>query len=195
MLLHSRQRNSINSKSAFCTHSVVCSLHFVPSLHFVSGLQSALCILYWQVSVAPTQFNVGYSYSHNTHNLPCTKIPVCELIRRFRYFRVNTFSFCKNVDVTHNVSSNPPTSKKKILACIPCLCFKVCWRYLLYSGGSPYPRMDGRKIANLLQEGYRMPKPQHVDAKLYDNVFLLFPDGFYRTLVFVRLFVWVACAH
>ncbi|XP_068685573.1 fibroblast growth factor receptor 3-like [Montipora foliosa] len=34
-------------------------------------------------------------------------------------------------------------------------------------GGSPYPRMDGRKIANLLQEGYRMPKPQHVDNALY----------------------------
>ncbi|XP_022800751.1 fibroblast growth factor receptor homolog 1-like [Stylophora pistillata] len=36
-----------------------------------------------------------------------------------------------------------------------------------YLGGSPYPRMDGRKIANLLQEGYRMPKPKHVDDKLY----------------------------
>ena len=33
-------------------------------------------------------------------------------------------------------------------------------------GGSPYPRMDGRKIANLLQDGYRMPKPQHVDEEL-----------------------------
>ena len=33
-------------------------------------------------------------------------------------------------------------------------------------GGSPYPRMDGRKIANLLQDGYRMPKPQHVDEKV-----------------------------
>ena len=33
-------------------------------------------------------------------------------------------------------------------------------------GGSPYPQMDGRKIANLLQDGYRMPKPQHVDEKL-----------------------------
>ncbi|XP_022800745.1 fibroblast growth factor receptor 2-like isoform X1 [Stylophora pistillata] len=47
------------------------------------------------------------------------------------------------------------------------------WSYgvLLYEiftiGGSPYPRMDGRKIANLLQEGYRMPKPKHVDDKLY----------------------------
>ena len=63
------------------------------------------------------------------------------------------------------------------------------------SGGSPYPRVDGRKIANLLQEGYRMPKPQHLDDKLYVNMVLLllvfdfsclfvwffFFDGFYRT--------------
>ena len=37
---------------------------------------------------------------------------------------------------------------------------------VLFSGGSPYPRMDGRKIASLLQSGYRMPKPQHVDDEL-----------------------------
>jgi len=48
------------------------------------------------------------------------------------------------------------------------------WSYgvLLYEiftiGGSPYPRMDGRKIVNLLQEGYRMPKPEHVDDELYE---------------------------
>ena len=191
MLLHTRQRNSVDSQSAFCTHSVVCSLHFVRSLHFVSGLQSALCTERYPWHQHSLFLVIVIRTTHTIYH----KIPVCELIRHFRYFRVNTLSFCKNVDVTHNVSSNPPTSKKKILACIPCLCFKVCWRYLLYSGGSPYPRMDGRKIANLLQEGYRMPKPQNMDAKLYDNVFLLFPDGFYRTLVFVRLFVWVACAH
>ncbi|XP_022805604.1 tyrosine-protein kinase SRK3-like [Stylophora pistillata] len=34
-------------------------------------------------------------------------------------------------------------------------------------GGSPYPRVDGRKMANLLQEGYRMLKPKHVVEKLY----------------------------
>ena len=34
---------------------------------------------------------------------------------------------------------------------------------MVLPGGSPYPRMDGRKIANLLQDGYRMPKPKHVD--------------------------------
>ena len=55
-------------------------------------------------------------------------------------------------------------------------------------GGSPYPRMDGRKIANLLQEGYRMPKPQHLDDKLYVNmVLLLLVFGF--TCLFVCLFV------
>ena len=36
----------------------------------------------------------------------------------------------------------------------------------IFSGGSPYPRMDGKKIASLLQQEYRMPKPQHVDDKL-----------------------------
>ena len=55
------------------------------------------------------------------------------------------------------------------------------------SGGSPYPRMDGRKIANLLQEGYRMPKPQHLDDKLYVNmVLLLLVFGF--ACLFVCLF-------
>ncbi|XP_022796405.1 tyrosine-protein kinase receptor Tie-1-like [Stylophora pistillata] len=47
------------------------------------------------------------------------------------------------------------------------------WSYgvVLYEiftiGGSPYPRIDGRKIANLLHQGYRMPRPQHLDDKLY----------------------------
>ena len=53
------------------------------------------------------------------------------------------------------------------------------------SGGSPYPRMDGRKIANLLQEGYRMPKPQHLDDKLYVNMVLLL-----LVFGFSCLFVW-----
>ncbi|XP_066024489.1 fibroblast growth factor receptor 2-like isoform X2 [Pocillopora verrucosa] len=56
------------------------------------------------------------------------------------------------------------------------------WSYgvVLYEiftiGGSPYPRMDGRKIANLLQQGYRMPKPQHVDDKLYDIMLRCWQD-------------------
>ena len=36
----------------------------------------------------------------------------------------------------------------------------------VFSGGSPYPQMDGKKIASLLQQEYRMPKPQYADDKL-----------------------------
>ena len=46
-----------------------------------------------------------------------------------------------------------------------CSCCNSIPSYFI-SGGSPYSRMDGRKIANLLQQGYRMPQPPHVDDKL-----------------------------
>ncbi|CAH3170951.1 unnamed protein product, partial [Porites lobata] len=38
---------------------------------------------------------------------------------------------------------------------------------ILTVGGSPYPDINARKIAQKLQEGYRMPKPRHVEIKLY----------------------------
>ncbi|XP_073255600.1 uncharacterized protein [Porites lutea] len=47
------------------------------------------------------------------------------------------------------------------------------WSYgiLLYEiltvGGSPYPDVRARQIADRLQEGYRMPRPKHVDDTLY----------------------------
>ncbi|XP_068687446.1 uncharacterized protein [Montipora foliosa] len=34
-------------------------------------------------------------------------------------------------------------------------------------GGSPYPQKSGRKVMELLGEGYRMPKPNHVAEMLY----------------------------
>ncbi|XP_078379837.1 uncharacterized protein LOC144662788 isoform X3 [Oculina patagonica] len=50
------------------------------------------------------------------------------------------------------------------------------WSYgvLLYEiltiGGSPYPRINARQIAMKLQEGFRMPKPKHVDSKIYQTM-------------------------
>ena len=35
-----------------------------------------------------------------------------------------------------------------------------------YPGGSPYPGVNARQIATKLQEGFRMPKPKHVEDKL-----------------------------
>lgn len=35
-------------------------------------------------------------------------------------------------------------------------------------GGCPYPGIEGREIANKLKNGYRMPKPKHIDQNLYD---------------------------
>ena len=35
-----------------------------------------------------------------------------------------------------------------------------------FIGGSPYPGIKPRQIAERLQKGYRMPKPKHVDDKL-----------------------------
>ena len=45
-----------------------------------------------------------------------------------------------------------------------------CVLIISSSGGCPYPRKDGRKIAEMLQRGYRMPKPQHLDDELYVNM-------------------------
>ena len=109
------------------------------SLHFVPTLQSAVYILYPVCSLLSafcTNRYPWHQYSlflvtviRTTHTI-YHKIPVCELIRHFRYFRVNTLlSFCKKLDITYNVSSNPPTPKKITLTCIACLCFLlVCQR-------------------------------------------------------------------
>lgn len=55
-----------------------------------------------------------------------------------------------------------------------CTTMSDVWSYgiVMYEiftiGGAPYPKVDTKAIASLLQEGYRMPKPSHVDDKLYD---------------------------
>ena len=51
-------------------------------------------------------------------------------------------------------------------------------------GGSPYPRMDGNKVVNFLQEGHRMQKPEHVDNKLLVETFLFISMEIFRGLLF-----------
>ena len=116
MLSQTRRKNSVDSQSAFCTHYAVCSLHFV------SGLRSAICTNRYpwhQYSLfLVTVIRTTYPIYH--------KIPVCELTRHFCYFRFNTLlSFCKKLDITYNVSSNPTTPKKITPACIACLCLSL----------------------------------------------------------------------
>ena len=44
--------------------------------------------------------------------------------------------------------------------------------------------MDGRKVVNLLQEGYRMQKPEHVDNKLLvKNLSIYFHGNFAQVIL------------
>lgn len=55
-----------------------------------------------------------------------------------------------------------------------CTTMSDIWSYgiVMYEiftiGGSPYPKVDVKALASLLQEGYRMPRPPHLDQKLYE---------------------------
>ena len=103
--------------------------------------------------MTPIQFIFGYSYSHNTPNLPQN---TCELIRHFRYFRVKTLlSFCKKLDIPYNVSSNPPTPPppKITLACIACQCFVFCHTGKLKVDGLNRLKAKNHRD-NLHQSGY-----------------------------------------
>ena len=50
---------------------------------------------------------------------------------------------------------------------------KVYLEYPLYFRWFTVSREGWKKMAKLLEEGYRMPKPQHVDEKLYEKIVLL----------------------
>ncbi|XP_078379857.1 uncharacterized protein LOC144662796 [Oculina patagonica] len=48
--------------------------------------------------------------------------------------------------------------------------YGVLLHEILTIGGSPFPGINARQIAMKLQEGFRMPKPKHVDSKIYQTM-------------------------
>ena len=62
-----------------------------------------------------------------------------------------------------NLHSAPDEEEGTELRFISC-CTKM--HISSFSGGSTNPRFDDREIANLLQQGFRMPKTQHMDLPL-----------------------------
>ena len=110
-------KNSLDSQSAFCTHSAVCCLHFV------SVLQSAFCTKRYpwhQYSLSWLQL-----FAQHTHNL-----------RQNTYVWINsTFSFFSALILffPFEIMKTPltmfqeihPTPQKITLACIVCLCFSL----------------------------------------------------------------------
>ena len=92
-------------QSTFCIWSAASSLTFV-----LTGIRGTNTIYFWSQLFAQ-------------HTQSTTRYLCVSLFDIFVLFRVNTLlSFCKNADITYNVSSNPLTPQKKFLACIACLC-------------------------------------------------------------------------
>ena len=92
-------------QSTFCIWSAASSLTFV-----LTGIRGTNTIYFWSQLFAQ-------------HTQSTTRYLCVSLFDIFVLFRVNTLlSFCKNADITYNVSSNPLTPQKISLACIACLC-------------------------------------------------------------------------
>ena len=60
----------------------------------------------------------------------------------------------------HSAADEEEGTELRFISC----CTKV--HISSFSGGSTNPRFDDRKIANFLQQGFRMPKTQHMDLAL-----------------------------
>ena len=50
--------------------------------------------------------------------------------------------------------------------------FGVVLYEIVTYGHSPYPGLMNRKVVELVQQGYRMPRPMNFPKKLYDSIML-----------------------
>ena len=113
MLSHTRRKNSLDSQSEFCTHSVVYILCLVYILYSVCSLHFVLTGIRYSLFLVKVIRTTHAIY----HKIPVSQFDI------FVLFRVNTLlSFCKNLEITYNVSSNPLTPQKITRACMVCLC-------------------------------------------------------------------------
>ena len=69
-----------------------------------------------------------------------------------------------------SVDKNPRTFSLQMGAIVYICCNLDCLSLL---GGSPYPGMEGKTVPGWLKLGYRMPKPVHIDDKLYEFLQIL----------------------
>ena len=74
-------------------------------------------------------------------------------------FRIDERNHSGGVKNLHSVADEEGTELRFISCCTK-------MHISSFSGGSTNPRFDDRKIANLLQQGFRMPKTQHMDLAL-----------------------------
>ncbi|EDO40669.1 predicted protein, partial [Nematostella vectensis] len=92
--------------------------------------------------------------------------------------KITDFGLARNV---HNDNIYTRTSRGRLpvkwtayesLLYGTCTTMSDVWSYgvVLYEiftiGGSPYPGKDGKAVVELLQDGYRMPKPDHLNESL-----------------------------
>lgn len=81
-----------------------------------------------------------------------------------------------------SVDKNSRTFSRQMGAIVYICCNLDCLSLL---GGSPYPGMEGKTVPGWLKLGYRMPKPVHIDDKLYEFLQILLD---FRT-VYVHLYI------
>ena len=78
------------------------------------------------------------------------------------YFGNSSSVVTDNLEVA-NKHQSTLSLQREVFVIVLCMIDKSLFSY---PGGSPYPGIDARQIARKLQEGFRMPKPRHVDDKL-----------------------------
>lgn len=55
----------------------------------------------------------------------------------------------------------------------------LLWEIFTY-GGNPYPGVENKKVFDLLKDGYRMPRPEHCPAELYQLMRRCWEDESYN---------------